>query len=303
MTGGAPTDATEALAGDAPAKVNLALHVTGRRDDGYHLLDTLAVFTELGDRLECSPAAETGLEVSGRFAEALSGADDNLVLQAAAALHGRGAGERRFRLTKNLPVAAGIGGGSADAAAALRLLSGLCEPVPSAAELARIALSLGADVPMCLESVALRARGIGEEIERLPDLPEFPLVLVNPGVAVPTGAIFRELGGRFGGELPDPGRLRDLQDVLCWLSETSNDLEVPAIEVEPAVGEALAELQALPTCLFARMSGSGATCFAVFADSAQADVAARQLRLRQPGWWIEPTMTRSVAPAVFRSGG
>lgn len=300
MTG---TSSGRVLACEAPAKVNLCLHVTGRRADGYHLLDTLAVFAEAADLVEVAAAAETSLAVSGPFAGPLdSDPADNLVLRAAAALAGRGPGFA-CRLTKNLPVAAGLGGGSADAAAALRAMAGLCGQAPDDEELARLGLALGADVPMCLRSVPLRARGVGEEIEPLDGFPRLSLVLVNPRVPVSTGEVFRRLGGRFGGPAADPTGLRDSRDVAGWIAATRNDLEEPARAVEPAVAAVLDALGDEPGCLAARMSGSGATCFGVFDDDAAAERAARQLGGAQPGWWVQASPTRERRPELVRTGG
>ncbi|ESR24783.1 4-(cytidine 5'-diphospho)-2-C-methyl-D-erythritol kinase [Lutibaculum baratangense] len=294
--------AARRLSLEAPAKVNLALHVTGRRDDGYHLLDTVAVFTGVADRLETEPAVDLGLVVEGPFAASLRDEDvsENLVLKAARLLGGLPV---RIELEKNLPVAAGIGGGSADAAAALRLLADLSDRSPDRARLHAAALALGADVPMCLAGVPLRARGIGEVIEPLPGFPSLPLLLANPLVPVPTGRVFRALDLRSRGPLPPSEGLRDIPDVVAWLARAHNDLEAPAIATEPVVGEVLAALRQLPGCGFARMSGSGATCFGVFADLDTAERAAAELRSVRPKWWILATATRTVAPTIVRIAG
>jgi 4-diphosphocytidyl-2-C-methyl-D-erythritol kinase len=263
----------------APAKVNLALHVTGRRADGYHLLDSLVVFPRVGDRLRAAASRELTLAVEGPFAAGLD-VEDNLVLRAARLLGpGRGAA---LSLDKRLPVASGIGGGSADAAAALRLLAplwGLALPPPAAL------LGLGADVPVCLAGVACRMRGIGEELEPVP-LPPFWLVLANPGVPVATGAAFAALAGRFGPPLPAPPRFADAAALAGWLAEQRNDLEEPAGALAPAIAETLAALAAQPGCLLARMSGSGATCFGLFAERRHADSAAVRLGSARPRWWV-----------------
>jgi 4-diphosphocytidyl-2-C-methyl-D-erythritol kinase len=262
----------------APAKVNLALHVTGRRADGYHLLDSLVVFPRVGDRLTAAAAPELGLVVEGCFAAALP-AGDNLVL-AAARLLGAGRGAA-LTLEKALPVASGIGGGSADAAAALRLLTRLWGlPMPETAAL----VGLGADVPACVTGVACRMRGIGERLDPVA-LPGFWLVLANPGVPVATGAVFAGLAGRVGPPLPAPPGFADAPALAGWLAAQRNDLEVPARALAP-IAETIAALAAQAGCLVARMSGSGATCFGLFATAAPAEAAAGALRRARPGWWI-----------------
>ena len=266
----------------APAKINLALHVTGRRPDGYHLLDSLVVFADVGDVVEVAHADEVSLSVSGPFATALSG--DNLVMRAAQAFgSGRGAA---VRLVKNLPVASGIGGGSADAAATLRALSVLWDlPVPDA-------LPLGADVPVCLAGRPARMSGIGEALSAVPPLPPAWLVLANPGMAVSTAEVFRRLGG-FGEALPAVPAWADARGLADWLSASRNDLEGPARAICPEISVLLGDLSALPGCLLARMSGSGATCFGLFGARAEAELAARALRVRRPGEWIVATRIQS----------
>jgi 4-diphosphocytidyl-2-C-methyl-D-erythritol kinase len=266
----------------APAKVNFFLHVTGRRADGYHLLDSLAVFPAVGDCLRLEPDDELSLTISGRFGGALSAGPDNLVLRAARLLAAR-AGLKaagRLHLEKNLPVASGIGGGSADAAAALRLLArhwNFSDP------LLEIALSLGADVPVCVASRAVQMSGIGEILAPAPRLPEFGVVLVNPGVPVATAAVFQARTQRFSQPAHLPDGWPDAAAMAAALGELSNDLEAPAIVLAPRIAEALAELRAVPGALLARMSGSGATCFGLFATAAQATRAAAALN--RPGWW------------------
>lgn len=268
----------------APAKVNLALHVTGRRADGYHLLDTLVVHGGAADRvalLDRAPAPtgsdDTAIDLAivGPHAAGLGTGGDNLVVRAArllaaeAARQGRLVGPVALRLDKRLPVASGVGGGSSDAAATLRLLDRHWGLDLGRARLAELALPLGADVPMCVWGAPLRARGIGETIEILPDLPPFRLVLANPGVPVATPAVFRALKRRDNPPLPDlPARFADLAALVAWLAGTRNDLEAAAIDGAPAIAETLAELRAMPGCLMARMSGSGATCFGIFAAEA-----------------------------------
>ncbi len=274
----------------ARAKVNLYLHVTGKRPDGYHLIDSLMVFPDLGDELSLERAAELSLEVSGPFAAALEAeGPDNLVLRAARALDALAGGCRgaRLRLTKNLPVAAGIGGGSADAAATLRGLVRLWKPEIADADLQALALELGADVPPCLESRPVFARGIGEVLTPAPPLPPFWLVLVNPGVPLPTAKVFKARRGAFSDDAAiwaDPPR--DLDDVLDVLHWSCNDLERPAIELAPTVGSALAALESSEGCRLARMSGSGATCFGIFAAAGSAEAAAASLASAHSDWWV-----------------
>ena len=269
----------------APAKVNLFLHVVGRRPDGYHLLDSLAVFPRVGDTLRAVPDAAFSLALEGPFGGALQAEPDNLVLRAArglAAATGVQAGAR-LTLVKTLPVASGIGGGSADAAAALRLLGRLWGVVADAAALHALALRLGADVPVCLAARPARMGGVGEALSPAPELPGFGLVLVNPGVAVATPAVFRARAGGFSAPAALPTGWPDAAAMARDLAALGNDLEPPAVTLCPVIGEVLAALRATPGCLLARMSGSGATCFGVFADAAAAAETAGLVR--RPGWW------------------
>ncbi len=282
----------------APAKINLALHVAGRRADGYHLLDTLVVHGVAADRVDARPQGEAStsdepvpieLAITGRFAAGLDTGPDNLVLRAARLLDAearRLARPRRplaLTLEKALPIASGIGGGSSDAAATLRLLNRLWRLDLPIARLAEIALPLGADLPMCVHGRPLRARGIGETIDLFAGLPTLPMVLVNPGVSVATPAVFRALANRDNPPMPElPPRFRDADHLVDWLATTRNDLEPPAIHVAPVIGEVLARLGAAPGCRLARMSGSGATCFAIFSDSAAAGAAVAKL---PADWW------------------
>ncbi len=271
----------------APAKVNLYLHVTGRRPDLYHELDSLVCFAGAADRLSAAPAETITLTVSGRFGKMLAAETSNLVLRAAERLAGfapvpMGAA---MRLEKNLPIAAGLGGGSADAAAALRLLSRLWRLPDYAA--GHVAPSLGADVPVCLAGQTARMRGIGEKLTPV-NLPPFGLVLVNPGHAVPTGLVFRafhESGTGFSAPVALPA-LADAAELAAFLRGTANDLEAPARALCPPIDEVLRAIGATADCLLARMSGSGATCFGLYPDAAAAAAAAR--RLAREGWWCWP---------------
>jgi 4-diphosphocytidyl-2-C-methyl-D-erythritol kinase len=280
-----------ALARFAPAKVNLTLRVIGRRTDGYHLLDSLVVFAGVGDRLTVRPAPALSLTVTGPFGAGLSGEDDNLVLRAARRLAAAAGIEPHGALTleKNLPVASGIGGGSADAAAALRLLAGFWGVAPrlDGTALGLLALGLGADVPVCLAGLPARMGGIGERLLPVPALPSLGMVLVNPGVGCPTAAIFRvraEAGMGFSPEDAVPeGDWRTARSLAAALATSGNDLEAPALTVAPAIGAVLAAIRAQPGCLLARMSGSGATCFGLFPDAPSAARAASLLM--GDGWW------------------
>ena len=285
-----------ALTTRAPAKINLTLHVLGRRADGYHALESLVAFAGCGDTLGLEPGTELALSVEGPTAARVGNPADNLVLKAARLLAERVDGLRlgRFRLIKRLPVAAGIGGGSADAAAALRLLArhnGLPLRDHAVAEAARLT---GADVPVCLEPRSRMMRGIGDEVGPAVDLPRLFTVLVNPGVAVETPAVFRELGLEPGETLAQPGHpvIRSSDDLLGFLREARNDLEAPAMRLEPLVREALDRLRATPGCRLARMSGSGATAFGLFEDCREAAAAAKHLRRAKPDWWVKATGLR-----------
>jgi 4-diphosphocytidyl-2-C-methyl-D-erythritol kinase len=278
----------------AHAKVNLDLLITGRRADGYHQLDSLVVFVELADRLTFQHRRELTLELGGPFAAGLESEGDNLVLRAARALAahlGRGPGAR-IVLDKQLPLAAGLGGGSADAAATLRGLGRLWQGTLAPGELAAMALRLGADVPVCLASRPVRMRGIGEILEPVPGLPRLDLLLVNPGVPVATAAVFAGLGGRVPEAVPDQDRPLDRADLAGWLARRPNHLEAPARRLAPAIDEVLAALGAQPGCRLARLSGSGATCFGLFADPAGAAAAAAAIAAARPGWWVRATRTR-----------
>ena len=269
----------------APAKINLFLHVGDKRTDGFHPVQSLAVFTALGDVLAMEAADTLSLAIDGPFADGLAGEGDNLVLRAARGLGGAGA---RLSLTKNLPVASGIGGGSADAAAALRGLSKLWNS--DSGRLQEIAASLGSDVPVCVDSVTAFMEGRGEILRPALSIPQVPMLLVNPGVPVPTREVFAALETRSGVEMTLPhGRFQDTADLLRFLDSTRNDLEAPARKLQPVIGEVLAAIAALPGALLSRMSGSGATCFGIFADQDCCERAAQTLKAAVPGWWAAAT--------------
>lgn len=266
----------------APAKVNLTLHVTGQRSDGYHLLDSLVVFADVGDTVSAEPSDSLSLRLNGPEATALDTEPDNLVLRAARLM-----GAKRgvaLALTKRLPVASGIGGGSADAAATLRTLSALWDvPLPAMQDV----LTLGADVPVCLDNIPRRMSGIGEVLTPVPSLPAMDMVLVNPRVTVSTPAIFGALERKdnppMEADLPE---WRDLPEFTDWLRIHRNDLQPPAVEQHPVIAEVLNALQAAGS-LYAGMSGSGATCFGLFLpDGGTAKSAAKaELYRRHPDWW------------------
>jgi 4-diphosphocytidyl-2-C-methyl-D-erythritol kinase len=276
----------------APAKINLTLRVLGRRADGYHDIESLAAFAGVGDALTFTPGGDLALTVGGPTAAAAGDVADNLVLTAAHALAERVAGLRlgRFTLSKRLPVAAGLGGGSADAAAALRLLARANGLAPHDPRLMQAARATGADVPVCLDPRARLMRGIGDILSDPLDLPRLFALLVNPGVAVATADVFAALAALPAGQsgpaaLPEGGAA-----LLAEIAGGRNDLEAPAIELEPAIADALAVLRKLPGCRLARMSGSGATCFGLFDSSRAASAAARTLRVAYPAWWVRATV-------------
>ena len=267
----------------APAKINLALHVTGRRADGYHLLDSLVVFTALGDRVTVSPGA-LSLTVTGPFADAVPPGDDNLCLRAARMV----GAEAAITLEKHLPPASGIGGGTADAAAVLRALG----RTPGGPE------ALGADLPACLLSRPLRMQGVGEVLTPLA-LPPLHLLLVNPRVEVPTPAVFAALDRRDNPGLPPLPAAPDAVALTDWLRRTRNDLQSAAIRLAPVIADTLAALDQAGATFF-RMSGSGATCFGIFPDAAAARAAQGRVAAAQPDWWVRATDTiagLSPAPA------
>lgn len=270
----------------APAKVNLFLHITGRRADGYHVLDSLVAFAECGDYLAGSDACELSLAVDGPFGANLPQHADNLVWRAARDLAVTTGIEPRAKLTitKHLPVASGIGGGSADAAAALRLLARLWGVSLDAASWRALAMRLGADVPVCLSSLPARVGGVGEVLASAPLLPACGVLLVNPGIAVETAQVFRARSGAFSSRAVLPSGWPDAAAMAQDLAMLGNDLETPARTLCPPIAEVLARLAAQPGCLLARMSGSGATCFGLFADPEAAARAGRELQA-PPGWW------------------
>ena len=269
----------------APAKVNLYLHVTGRRADGYHLLDSLAVFAGAEDRISFAPANDLTLRLTGPFAGSLTAEPDNLVLRAARALAKESGVEPKaaLRLEKHIPVASGIGGGSADAAATLRVLCQAWGVRPDEAALARVTAGLGADVPVCFYNRPTRMRGVGEHLSAAPALPDAGLLLVNPGIPLATPAVFRARTGGFSAEAVLPAAWESAAEMADDLGRMTNDLEPAAIGLVPDIAAVLRAIEGSDGCLLARMSGSGATCFGLFPSAAAAEAAAA--RLKPAGWW------------------
>lgn len=276
----------------APAKLNLCLHITGRRADGYHLLESLVVCTELADTIDIAPASTLTLSIQGEFAEFLQDfTDHNLVIKAASLLRlqsGCNAGAA-ITLTKRIPVGAGLGGGSSDAASCLLALNQFwnlrCDP----GMLHRIAVQLGSDVPACMARSAVWMRGIGELVT--PVVLAFPMwvVLVNPGSPLPTKDVYHGFKSAFTTPRNMPTSFSTIQDLLALLGTTKNALEPSAIQQVPAIQHVLASIQETPRCLFARMTGSGATCFGLYANQSDAATARRMLQQRYPEWWCVDT--------------
>lgn len=280
------------LAEFAPAKVNLTLHVLGRRSDGYHEIESLVAFAGIGDRLTFRPGERFELAVGGPTGSAAGATDDNLVLKAAHALAARVDGLRpgAFLLDKQLPVAAGLGGGSSDAAAALRLLAKVNGLSLDDERVRAAAHATGADVPVCLDPRARMMRGIGEVLSDPMSLPELPVVLVNPGVAVPTKDVFAALAAPALTGPAEPDEFisidADAASLVPLLAARRNDLQIPAIRGQSAIADVLLALERSANCLLARMSGSGATCFGLFGSPGTAEEAASRMQAAQPGWWV-----------------
>jgi 4-diphosphocytidyl-2-C-methyl-D-erythritol kinase len=275
---------------DAPAKINLTLHVTGQRDDGYHMLDSLVVFADVADQLTATPAADLTLTVSGPFAQGVPVDHTNLMIRAAEVLrafHGITTGAA-LSLEKNLPHAAGIGSGSSDAAATLGMLAKLWNVTPLPADALQV-LALGADVPVCMHAPnAVRMSGIGEVLASVPALPACALVLVRPPVDVPTGAVFNDLATKQGTPMSSVPNGLDFAGFAAWLAAQRNDLQPPAKAIVPQIAATIAALDALSEVAFTGMSGSGATCFAVVQNLYVARRVAGVMQATHPAWWIVP---------------
>lgn len=283
----------------APAKINLFLHLVGRRADGFHLLDSLIAFTDYGDELSAEAAGDLSLAVDGPFAAGLSQGEDNLVLRAARLLMAEGSVTRgaRLRLTKQLPVASGIGGGSADAVAAMKALTQLWGLYVPAGRLAELALKLGADLPVCLAGRPSFVGGIGEDIQPVPPMPDLFILLVNPLIPLPTIDVFRRRAqgpdaARFGAPGRWSGTLAAEADLIRRLTDCRNDLTDAAIAIVPAIADVLERIGGQAGCRLARLSGSGATCFGLFSDAAAARTAAAAILDAKPGWWAVATRLR-----------
>ena len=295
-----------ALTEIAPAKINLALHVTGQRDDGYHLLETVVTFSNAGDVVTVETAAEDGFSMSGRFSQGLSreaqGSDGNLVLRARDALRealadeGLSAPPVAIHLEKNLPVASGIGGGSADAAATLRALLRHWHAAPAAATLDRLALKLGADIPMCMVGKPLMASGVGENIALLPGMPSFHCIIANPLQPVSTPQVFQRLTEKNNPSIGPLPALSSKANWLSWLGSLRNDLEPPARLVQSRIAE-LSGLMKDTGAALVRMSGSGASCFALYENEAQASESLEKLTVTRPQWFFMQTRTVGMGQA------
>lgn len=288
-------DTTKTLSVLAPAKINLFLHVTGRRDDGFHTLDSLVAFADIGDRITLRPAGEFSFAIDGPFARAFNARErdesPNSANLAVRAVWGLARLARRepavsLRLTKNLPLAAGLGGGSSDAAAVIWALLEWWGGVPQAVPgLENFLLSLGADVPACMACAPVRVGGIGEITTPVAELEEIPILLVNPLKPCPTASVFGNFVGKFSAPAPEVP-----EDLVAFLAAQRNDLQAAAQQMVPEIGQMLAAIEAQEGCRLARMSGSGASCFGLFASEAQAREAALNLKTEQPGWWVRAGM-------------
>jgi len=277
----------------APAKVNLFLHIGAVDANGMHPLCSLMVFADVGDTLTLAPADALDLTVTGPFGAGLGASDDNLVMRAARAMLGEARGPQapfRLILDKQLPIAAGLGGGSSDAGAALRLLRDAIQPRLSDEQLTAVAASLGSDGPACLAGRPVIAEGLGERLSAAPGLPVLDAVLVNPGVASPTGAVYRgydAAGAPGGDDRPNlPEAFESVEELAAVMAGLRNDLEAPAIALNPAIGEALEALRGEPEALLARVSGSGATCFALCSSDIEAEGLAERIERLRPDWWV-----------------
>lgn len=274
----------------APAKINLALHVTGRRADGYHDIDSLVMFADVGDRVTAEPDDALLFSVSGRFSDQVPQGPENLVIAAAEALR-RKTGTifgAHLSLVKTLPVGAGIGGGSSDAAAALRVLNRVWKTGLDLPDLMEIGAGLGADVPMCLRAEALRAQKTGAVLHPWPDAPSVSIVVAWPARFVSTGAVFAAIDSADNPPLPDRdlGTITTLSELVDLLAATRNDLTEAACSIEPSIAEVLQALQSRPECLISRMTGSGSACFGIFPTMPDAGSAARSIAAARSDWWV-----------------
>ena len=287
-----PTEGVER----APAKINLTLRILRRRPDGYHDIESLVAFAGVADNLRLAPGPKLVLAVRGPMAAAVGPVEDNLVVRSACALAERVAGLKsgRFALSKRLPVAAGLGGGSSDAAAALRLLARANRLAHDDPRLMQAARATGADVPVCLDPRPRIMRGIGDILSKPIELPRLAVVLINPGTMVPTKDVFRSLRVRdsstTAASVVGTACSGDVHEFIAQVAGFGNDLEVPAMELAPVIADVLAALRSLPGCGLARMSGSGATCFGLFEVHRRAAAGAAKLRAEHASWWVRATM-------------
>jgi len=283
----------------AKAKINLCLHVVGKRADGFHELQSLVTFAEFGDELShiafAGDPAGDSLQISGPFSQFLDGTKDNLVMQALRAFReqwpDRLVHDAAFFLTKNLPIASGIGGGSADAAAMLKILSSLANPPVEPDILLKIAADLGSDIAVCLLEKTSIMQGRGENISPLERFPTLFAVLVNPGIQISTPKIFSGLAATKNPKMPTiTNGFASIDQLVHWLGMTANDLEEPAIKLVPQIGDIIEEFQKNSLCRFSRMSGSGATVFALFDNMERAKTAAKLISNKWPKFWVQPTI-------------
>jgi 4-diphosphocytidyl-2-C-methyl-D-erythritol kinase len=276
----------------ACAKINLTLRVLGRREDGYHDLESLVAFADFADKLDLEPGQPEGLDISGPFAAGCDAGSDNLVLKAAMALRERVSRLKsgRFLLDKRIPVAAGIGGGSADAAAAFRLLARANDLALNDPRLKSAALDVGADVPICLESKPRVMRGVGELLSAPITMPPLPALLINPGVALPTRDVFAAFAGSEGSKMQVGIPPHERDAAIDFLARYGNDLAQAAVRCAPVITDVLMSLRALPGVRLARMSGSGPTCFALFRSLGEASAEARRLQAERKDWWVHAAM-------------
>jgi len=278
----------------APAKLNLFLQITGKRPDGYHLLESLAVFTAFGDMLEFAPADTLSLTMSGPFASQLSVGDDNLVLRAAHALNRFTNGNRGASITlhKHVPIGAGLGGGSSDAAATLLGLVQLWQLPLNLAQLHPLAVSLGSDVPVCLEQKAAWVTGTGDTVTPVKFFTGASVLLVNPRTPLLTADVYRAFASAFAAPVTPPLPLRSLDALVKYVKPLGNSLEAPATALQPKISDILAVLRATEGCVLARMSGSGATCFALYQEAPMARQVAHALRQSHPQWWVQESVLK-----------
>ncbi len=279
-----------AVAIHAPAKINLYLHVTGRRADGYHELDSLVGFTSHGDLIQVRQHEKLYFQINGPFGSSLQANDDNLIVRAAKALaretgHQGGA---HITLKKNLPVSSGIGGGSADAAATLKALNLLWKTGLVDGDLATLGLKLGADIPVCILSKAARMSGVGESVSKVESLPPLGVLLINPGIPISTLKVFKMHRGSFSQRV-ELQPIEDTEVLYEFLAHQRNDLQDLAIQIVPGIKEVLDILSAETGCRLVRLSGSGATCFGLFDNETLAKDAGRSISGNYPNWWVQPT--------------